>query len=399
MLITPMGCAAQNTNAAQQNAAPMTMNKTSAPAVAALAATAFLPDAEMKERKANLSKSERRRIVKDGDKALKIEPTSVMEKKILPPSGDKHDYMSVGPYWWPDPKKADGLPWVRKDGKVNPATRSTDVTDYPSLKDVSKAVEKLSEAYYYTGDEKYADHAAKLLKLWFLNPDTRMNPNLNYGQAVPGANDGRPFGIIETVNWNDMVQRVPLLDGSASWTGADKKALQNWFADYVNWLQTSKIGKEEGNTKNNHASWYDVQVSTFALFADKPEIAREVLQKAGKRRIATQIEPDGSQPHELGRTKSWSYSTMNLRALFELAAIAESQGIDLWHYQTKDGRSLKVALDYLAPYADSSKAWPHEQIAALDRGNLKPLLSEGVRVYGDKRYETWLEMLSKDGDK
>ena len=395
ILLASIGCVAQNTNAAPAPTLAM-------PAVATDAATpsALFPDAQMKARKANWSNAAKtapalKTIIKTGDKALDVAPTSVMEKKVATPSGAPHDYMSVGPYWWPDPAKADGLPWIRKDGQVNPATRSTDVTDYPSLLKVSKAVEDLAEAYYYTGEEKYAAHATKLLQVWFLNPETKMNPNLNYGQAVPGANEGRSFGIIETANWQSMVQYVPLLDGSKSWTPDDKKALQKWFSDYTNWLQTSVIGREEGNTTNNHSSNYDVQVVRFALFSEQPQVAREVLQRAGERRIATQIEPDGAQPHELARTKSWSYSVMNLKALFTLAALAETQNIDLWHYQTDDGRSLKAALDYLAPYADSSVKWPHEQIADLNRDALKPLLSEGARVYGDARYQMLLGELDK----
>ena len=405
MLIAPLGCATQSTNAAEAPAAATTKTKP-AKKNASTEVVAFYPDAAMKARKKKLGdgnaadNASTKSAIKNGDKALGVEPLSVLEKKIDPPSGDKHDYMSVGPYWWPDPVKADGLPWIRKDGKVNPATRSTDITDYPSLLKVSKAVEDLAEAYYYSGDEKYAAHATELLKTWFINPETRMNPNLNYGQAVPGANDGRPFGIIETVNWNNMVQYVPLLDGSKSWTSENKQALQNWFADYVNWLQTSVIGTEEGNTTNNHASWYDVQVARFALFADQPEIAREVLQKAAERRIATQIEPDGTQPRELARTKSWSYSTMNLSALFELAQLAETQGIDLWNYKTNDGRSLKAALDYLAPYADPKNKWPHPQLSkpgeTLDMKKLINLLNEGTRVYGDERYKTLAEMAKQD---
>ena len=403
MLIAPLGCATQNTNAAEAPAPTMTKTKP-AKQIASTEVVAFYPDAAMKARKMKLGdgnaadNSATKSAIKAGDKALTVEPLSVMEKKIEPPSGDKHDYMSVGPYWWPDPAKADGLPWIRKDGRVNPATRSTDITDYPSLLKVAKAVEDLAEAYYYSGDEKYAAHATKLLEVWFLDPATAMNPNLNYGQAVPGANDGRSFGIIETVNWNNMLQYVPLLDGSKSWTPNNKKALQNWFVKYTDWLQTSDIGKAEDNTTNNHSSWYDVQVARYALFSDQPEVAREVLQKAAERRIATQIEPDGSQPHELGRTKSWSYSNMNLSALFELAQLAETQGIDLWNYKTDDGRSLKAALDYLAPYADPKKEWPHPQLEKPDTSKLVKLLNEGYRVYGDERYKALAQMAKQNNE-
>ena len=49
-------------------------------------------------------------LMKEADKAMNLTPPSVMDKSMTASSGDKHDYMSMGPYWWPDPSKPDGTP-------------------------------------------------------------------------------------------------------------------------------------------------------------------------------------------------------------------------------------------------------------------------------------------------
>jgi hypothetical protein len=128
-------------------------------------------------------------LLTDADKALKNGPYSVVFKSKLPPSGDKHDYMSVGPYWWPDPSKPDGLPYIRKDGVINPERYTIKDLNYHQA--LCKDVYILGLAWFYTGRSKYAAHAAKLLHAWFIDPATKMNPHLNYGQAIPGITEGR----------------------------------------------------------------------------------------------------------------------------------------------------------------------------------------------------------------
>src|SRR5262249_5023280 len=176
------------------------------------------------------------------EKELKAGPyTIVINNKPQPaPSGDKHDYVSMAPYFWPDPAKKDGLPYVRKDGKVNP---ERDKYDGPLLKKMTAAVGTLGLAWYLTGEEAYAEHAAKLLRVWFLDPGTRMNPHLNYGQFIPGLTEGRGTGIIDTVSLLKVVDAAGLLEGSRAWTAADRKGLEAWFHDYLRWLRTSKNGK------------------------------------------------------------------------------------------------------------------------------------------------------------
>lgn len=199
----------------------------------------------------------------------------------------------------------------------------------------------LELAYRETGREEYARKAATLLRTWYLDPATRMNPNLNFGQAVPGVTAGRPTGIIDTAGIAELVRGLEWLSRSSAWTKTDQAGMKDWCGKYLDWLTTSEIGLAEGAATNNHGSWWDVQVATLAWFTGRRDAAKQVIEKAKTRRIAAQIEPDGRQPRELERTKAFSYSLMNLRALFDLAALGEQAEIDLWRCETKDGRPAK----------------------------------------------------------
>ena len=322
----------------------------------------------------------------EADEALKAGPFSVMNKKLTPPSGDKHDYMSLGPYWWPDPNKPDGLPYIRRDGRVNPESRTTD-TDRLALGLMSDAVETLCLAWYFTERRPYAEHAAKLLRVWFLDEATAMNPNLEFGQAIPGRALGRDAGIIDTARLVRIVDAIGLLESSGAWTAADRDGMRRWCTEYLKWLRTSKYGLGESKQSNNHGTWYDAQVVSLSLFLGQTTPAREVLEQVQSRRIDKQIEPDGRQPHELVRTKSLGYSAGNLDALFRLATMGQQVGIDLWHYESADGRSLRKALDYLAPYAGREEQWPHEQIIESSPTGLFALLRRGSIIYGGRKYE------------
>jgi len=330
-------------------------------------------------------------LLEDADAALKVPPPSVVEKKKVPPSGDKHDYMTIAPYYWPDPKQPDGLPYLRHDGKVNPESRQGDF-DRGRISLMASTVETLALAYYFTGREIYAEHAAKCLRTWFLDPPTRMNPNLKYAQAVPGVNDGRGTGIIEGRNLGEAADAAGLLAGSPAWTSENDAALRQCLNTYFDWLLTSKPGREEANAKNNHGSFYDVQAMRLALILGKSDVARQIAEAAKQKRILVQIEPDGRQPLELERTASLSYSRFNLEALFALATMAEYVGVDLWHCQLAGGQNaLPKALDFLLPYVtDSSQKWPYEQIKNVSRDDFGPLLRQAAVVYREPKYEKML---------
>lgn len=324
-------------------------------------------------------------LLANAKKALTSKPVSVMDKQQVPPSGDKHDYISQAPYFWKD---ASGH-YVRRDGERNPESGRD--SDAGRIGKMCSNVHALAMAFYFTGDEAYAGHAAELLRVWFLNPATRMNPNLNYGQGVPGEVEGRPMGIIGTRGFVQLVDDLRLLKNSKAWSAADQQGMVAWMSEYLNWLQTSKIGVGEENATNNHGTFYDTQAAAIAVFVGKPELARKVVTEAREKRVAKQIEPDGRMPRELQRTKSFGYSAFNLRALEDLASIGQNLGIDLWHYTTTDGRSIRKALDFMAPYADPGRKWPYQQIDGSGLGSLDLLLLRAASAYPDAHYELALK--------
>ena len=330
-------------------------------------------------------------VEEDARKALSFAPVSVMDKTTTPPSGDKHDYMSQAPYWWPDPSRPGGRPYIRKDGVRNPEINL--LPDHDNLGRLVNAVSTLGLAYRITRREDYAKHAAELVRVWFLDPATRMNPHLNYGQGIPGINEGRGIGIIETRGLPEMLDGVLMIAGSPAWKPADRGGLHAWMSAYLRWLINSQHGIDESKNGNNHETWYDVQVAALALFTDQDDLARRTLE-GSRGRIARHIEPDGRQPRELERTRSWDYSIFNLRAFFDLAALGQRAGVDLWNHQTPDGRSLRRALDYLAPFAVGGTKWPDAQITPFRPSELHLLLRRAAVAWKEPKYR---ELATKIG--
>lgn len=339
------------------------------------------------------------RLTGEADAAVGVGPFSVTSKERLPPSGDAHDYSSIAAYCWPNPDTPNGLPWIPRDGVQNPE-RERD--DFSRLSAMGRAVRTLALSWWVTGNAEHAVHAARLVRTWFIDPETRMNPHLRYAQYVPGASDGRATGIIDTSGLPAVLDHVALLDGAAAWRDEDAASLRQWVGAYLGWLRESDPGREEAAKGNNHGTWYDVQVAAYALGVGETETAIEVLSAAGRRRIAAQVEPDGRQPHELRRTKSLLYSVYNLAGLVALATEAESVGVDLWRFQTPDGRSIRRALDFVLPYVDNSAVWPYQQIVPIEQEDGLPTLDRlalvlrtAAAAYGEAKYEAALERLPK----
>ena len=336
-------------------------------------------------------------LIKSADKILKAGKTySVTKKSQTPPSGSKNDYMSQGPYWWPDTSKPNGLPYIRRDGERNPEIKNiSDDTEYNDMLEDSEA---LALAYFFTGDEKYAKHAATVLRTWFLDPKTRMNPNLNFGQGIPGISPGRGIGMIETRAMYRAIDAAILLQPSPSWPPSDHLALKNWFREFLKWSIESPLGKDESDERNNHGTFYDVQVVTYAVFTDQIDLAKKQLGVT-QSRIASQIEPDGSQPHELARTLSWGYVNMNAYGFTILARLGESAGVDLWHYRTKDGRGVREALEWIVPYAAGEKEWTYKQIKPRAYDLTIPLLEVAAVKYKKADYSAVAVKLKNAGEK
>jgi hypothetical protein len=334
-------------------------------------------------------------LKRQSDKLLLKKFGSVMDKKFTPPCGNIHEYMSMARYYWPDPTKPDGKPYIKKDGEKNPANDL--VSDDKNFDDLISAVNTLSWAYYFSNEEKYAIKAIQLIRFWFLDTATRMLPNLNHAQIRTGIDSGGYSGIIDTHRLPQALDNIGLLRSSKYWNENDEKGMKQWFTDYVEWMQTSVNGKKESQSKNNHGTYYDMQVAAISLFCDQDVVAEKIFkQEFG--RIASQIEPDGKQPLELLRTAALSYSTFNLEAWSMLANIAETKNIDLWHYETKDGRSIKKAIDYLLPFVTEGKPWQYKQINPYKTQDYYRLLLVAAEKYKDDKYKTAAEKI-KDSNK
>jgi hypothetical protein len=327
--------------------------------------------------------------------AVEHGPYSVMQKKEVASSGDKHDYLSYARYWWPNPKTPDGLPYVRHDGRTNEEALTKG--DRGTIGKMYDDVETLALAGYVLDERRYADRAAELVRAWFIDPATKMNPHMRFGQAIPGLTEGRGSGIIDTRHFIRVLDSVALLKATGAWSDEDNAALAAWMKQYLDWLRHAPQAAEERDGDNNHGTWYDAQVAAIAMHVGERELAREIVESAKESRIGKCIEPDGSQPEELARTKSLHYCVFNLSAMSVLARIGEQVDVDLWTFSTRDGRSMRRALDHVTPYLLGEKEWPHEQIAEM---SISPsdagLFFMATRRYQEPRY---LEVLDETRQK
>ena len=329
-------------------------------------------------------------LIKEADSLLTAGPYSVtFNKTKLAPTGDKHDYVSQAPYWWPDSSKRDGKPYIRKDGRRNPEIYL--LHDGSQMGRLCNSVQQLTLAWYFTGNEKYTQKVKSLLQVWFIDPATRMNPNLNYAQYIPGLNDGRGIGIIETTGLTVIPDMIAILQSGKNIDASLINGIKQWYKQYLNWLITSKNGKSERSQVNNHGTYYDLQVVDFALFTDNQTLAVSTLQNSTIPRIDQQFTPDGAQPLELIRTKSWGYANMNLWGWCRLAKMAKQLNIDLWHQETIDGKGIKTVINWLMPYALKQKAWQHEQIEPFSYGTFTRIVYNAAEVYPDISFKQYLE--------
>jgi hypothetical protein len=323
-------------------------------------------------------------LTRKADRRLTEGPFSVVVNDHVPPGGDKRDYLSQGPYWWPDPVKEDGLPFFRREGEVYPASGGGDDEQLARL---TEAVWQLSLAWHLTGDRRYADHAAELLRFWFFAPETRMKPRLQYAQFIPGHDTGRGAGLIETRRFLKVLDAAGLLAGTESWTAADERRLKDWFRDFLDWMRDSHRGDDERAADNNHGTWYDAQAAAYALFIGAPERARRILDRAKQKRFQDAIDEKGRLFHELDRTKSLDYSLFNLDALMHVALLGERADLHLWRAHFEGGRGLPRAVEWLAPYAAGTKEWPHKQTSPVKAERIAILFRRAAVAYDRDDYE------------
>jgi hypothetical protein len=300
-------------------------------------------------------------IEKLAGSAMKAGPWSVTFQR---PSGVKvdagpNDYYSEGPYWWPNPKNPGG-PYIRKDGEQNPNRFTGNRYD---LGNMCETVLALGMGAFLLNQASCVEHAVKILSVWFLDGKTRMNPNLEYGQAVRGINTGRGTGIIDTVSLIHAAQGIALLELAGGLDRGIAAGMRQWYGDYTKWMSTSSKGLDEKKSGNNHATWWTAQVASYAAFTNDAETRRMAWDYYRNYLVPTEIKPDGSCPREEARTKSLGYSSMNLDAFSVICRVAELDGVDLWRFHTDKGIGVEKCFDYLMPYLLRPETWRKEQIA------------------------------------
>jgi hypothetical protein len=319
-----------------------------------------------------------------------------MDKTDLPPSGNKHDYMSIGPYWWPDSTKKGGVPYIRKDGLINP-----EVKNYPDKENMPKLCENvymLSLAYYFSNDKKYVKHAVELIKVWFLDSATSMNPHLNYGQAIKGITEGRAEGIIDARHFIFLLDAITLIKNSPFLDNGMQKGLKIWFTKFLNWLQTSTIGKDEMAAKNNHGVWYDALCLSIANFINDKPLANKIILTAVDR-LDAQMDDNGYFPLELERTTSLHYTTFILDAFTVVAQLSENSKINFWTLKTKSHKSVKKGYEVLFYHLTGTKEWTWPQIKPFTFSNSFQLFLKASTKYNCTSCKDFIKKHAEGYDK
>lgn len=330
----------------------------------------------------------RRALVRYADRMLAEAPATLLDQQQVAPSGDVHDYYSMARYWWPNPKTEDGLPYIRKDGQVNPNTKGL---GREALSAHQKQVEVLALAYYYTGEEAYADKCAECLRAWYLDPKSRMNPSMEYSQVVLGRdnNHGRHEGLLDTYSMLMIPDIVQILSSSKAWSKADTEAMRAWFSDYVTWMTTAQQAIDEDNYRNNHGTAYHVQLIVYATFAGRDSLADVYRHSFTERRLLKQVRPDGSQPEELKRTRGYGYSVFNLTHMLDYVDVCYAAGYPVLEQDAEARERIRAAIDFLTPYLGRPvESWPFQQINEWEKQqqNLLWILYRADRYFPERNY-------------
>jgi hypothetical protein len=298
---------------------------------------------------------ERARILKAADEFLREKPLTITSAHSPRSAGGLHDFFSEGDYWWPDPANPDG-PYIQRDGMSNPDNFDQ---HRRCLMRLSVQVPALAAAWQISGDRRYARHAALHLRAWFIDPATRMNPNLQYAQAIHGRFTGRGTGIIDTLHLVEVARAAEVLENSGALTKVDLEDIRKWFSEYTDWMTTHPYGLAERDAANNHATCWVVQVAEFARLAGKQDQAEDCRRRFKTILLPKQLAADGSFPEELRRTKPYGYSLFNLEAMSAICQILSTPQDNLWTFQLPDGRGMRMAMAFMTPYIRDKRTWTH----------------------------------------
>jgi hypothetical protein len=317
----------------------------------------LVPAARTPAQPLDLAAIDRTRILTAADRYLRDSPRTITATSSPRSAGGTHDYFSEGDYWWPDPANADG-PYVQRDGMTNP---DNFVGHRRALMRLSLHVPALVAAWSITRDRRYADHAVRHLRAWFIDGKTLMNPHLLYAQAITGRVTGRGIGIIDTIHLVEVVRATATLETAGVLSATERDGVRNWFNKYLTWMTTHEHGIAERDATNNHGTCWVMQVSEFARFTGRADLMEFCRTRYKTVLVPSHMAADGSFPRELGRTKPYGYSLFNLDAMAMVCQILSSPNDNLWTFELPDGRGMRKALGFMAPFIADKKAWPYKR--------------------------------------
>lgn len=341
---------------------------------------------------------DRARIVHVADAALVLPPITITQFRAKLSDGGPNDFYSNGDYWWPNPNTTNGLPYVQRDGQTNPENFIEHRKCIAKLRD---AVAALGAAYKLTREDRYASKAAQLLRVFFLDPDTRMNPDLKYAQAIPGVSPGRGIGIIDTLHLIEIPMALLAMEKSTAFPAEARAALTKWFNNYAEWMTTSKNGNDEANAGNNHAVAYWLQIAAFSrLTGDESKLA-ECRHRYKEVFVAKQMAENGSFPAELKRTKPYGYSIFQLDNMATLCQLLSTPNDDLWKFELPDGRGIRKAVAFMYPYLADKSTWSHKPDVQAWEGwpaREPSLLFAGLLLREQKYLDLWKRLPADPAD-
>lgn len=340
---------------------------------------------------------DRERILRAANEYLTQAPITITASSSPRSQGGKHDYFSEGDYWWPDPQNPGG-PYIRRDGYSNPAN----FNDHrEALIRLSLHVPALVAAWIITHDKRYAEHAALHLRAWFLDASTKMNPSLEYAQAIFGITPGRGTGVIDTLHLVEVSRAVRHIEKAGVLTSTEFSGVRGWFAQYLNWMCTSKNGKEEEVAKNNHGACWVAQAAAFAALTGNREVMALCRDRFRNNLMPDQLAANGSFPLELARTKPYSYTLFDLDVLAIICQIVSSSSDsadNLWQFALPGGIRYKKAVDFMFPFIQDKSKWPypHDVEYFDDLPNRQPSLLFAGLAYNEPKYIALWRTLSPD---
>ena len=302
----------------------------------------------------NIAAFDRARVLKAANQYLSEKPITITASHSPRSTGGLHDFFSEGDYWWPDPQNPDG-PYIQRDGITNP---DNFVEHRRALMRLSLQVPALVAAWKLTRDARYAQYAALHLRAWFIDPSTRMNPHLQFAQAIHGRFTGRGTGIIDTIHLVEVARTIEVMVGSGAMTVREHEAIKAWFTAYLRWMTTNQNGIDERDAKNNHGTCWVMQVAAFAHLTGDQNLLDYCRDRFKTVLLPNQLAVDGSFPQELRRTKPYGYSLFNLEAMAAVCQILSTPQDNLWTFELSDGRNLARAMDYITPFIRDKKTWP-----------------------------------------